>query len=48
MTGIVSWIGEGRTATTPAALAEGIREMIEGDAAALNGARVDLRPAGTR
>lgn len=42
--GVVNWIGEGRTATTPAQLAEGICEMIEGDAAALNGARVDLRP----
>ena len=48
VTGIVSWIGEGKTATTPAALAEGIREMIEGDAAALNGARVDLRPRASR
>lgn len=48
VTGIVSWIGEGKTATTPAALAEGIREMIEGDAAALNGTRVDLRPTARR
>lgn len=46
--GVVNWIGEGRTATTPAQLAEGIREMIDGDASALNGARVDLRPDAAR
>lgn len=48
VTGVVNYIGTGRTATTPEQLATGIREMIEGDAATLNGARVDLRPDATR
>ena len=48
VTAVVNYIGTGRTATTPARLAESICEIIDGDAAALNGARVDLRPDATR
>lgn len=48
VTGVVNYIGTGRTATTPEQLASGIRELIEGDAATLNGARVDLRPDAAR
>ena len=48
VTAVVNYIGTGRTATTPARLAQNICEIIDGDAAALNGARVDLRPDATR
>lgn len=48
VTAVVNYIGTGRTATTPARLAASICEIIDGDAAALNGARVDLRPDATR
>ena len=41
---VVNWIGTGKTATTPAQLAAGIRDIMGGDATALNGARVDLTP----
>ncbi len=48
VTAVVNYIGTGRTATTPARLAQSICEIIGGDAAALNGSRVDLRPDAAR
>ena len=48
VTAVVNYIGTGRTATTPEQLATGIREIIDGDAASLNGSRVDLRPDSAR
>lgn len=43
--GVVSYIGDGAKATSPAAVADGILQIIGGDAADLNGTRFDLRPA---
>ena len=40
--GVVRWIGTGRTATSPAAIAEWLTGLLDGDASALNGARVAL------
>ncbi len=40
--GVVRWIGTGRTATSPAAIAEWLTGLLDGDPSALNGARVDL------
>jgi len=40
--GVVKWIGEGRTATTPAEVADWLVGLLDADAAGLNGARVDL------
>jgi NADP-dependent 3-hydroxy acid dehydrogenase YdfG len=42
--GVVKWIGEGRTATRPAELAAWLVDLLDGDGAALNGARVELWP----
>lgn len=46
---VVNWIGTGKTATTPAALAAGIRDIMGSDllhdGASLNGTRVDLTPS---
>ncbi len=43
-TGVVKWIGEGRTATRPAELAAWLVSLLDGDAAALNGTRAELWP----
>ncbi|GAA2470089.1 SDR family NAD(P)-dependent oxidoreductase [Terrabacter carboxydivorans] len=40
--GVVKWIGTGRTATTPARIAEWLTGLLDGEASALNGARVEL------
>jgi NADP-dependent 3-hydroxy acid dehydrogenase YdfG len=40
--GVVKWIGSGRTATSPARIAEWLTELLDGDASALNGTRVEL------
>lgn len=40
--GVVKWIGNGRTATSPARIAEWLTELLDGDASALNGTRVEL------
>ncbi|GGM87169.1 oxidoreductase [Terrabacter tumescens] len=40
--GVVKWIGTGRTATSPARIAEWLTELLDGDASALNGTRVEL------
>jgi NADP-dependent 3-hydroxy acid dehydrogenase YdfG len=40
--GVVRWIGTGRTATSPAAIAEWLTGLLDVDPSALNGARVDL------
>ena len=40
--GVVRWIGTGRTATSPARIAEWLTGLLDGDPSALNGARVDL------
>lgn len=40
---VIGWIGTGKTATTPEALAAGLVDIIDGDATR-NGTRVDLRP----
>ncbi|GAA2740168.1 SDR family oxidoreductase [Terrabacter aerolatus] len=40
--GVVKWIGTGRTATAPARVAEWLTGLLDEDAAALNGARVEL------
>jgi 3-oxoacyl-[acyl-carrier protein] reductase len=42
--GVVKWIGTGRTATSPAEVADWLVGLLDGDAAALNGTRVDLAP----
>ncbi|MER7073102.1 SDR family NAD(P)-dependent oxidoreductase [Terrabacter sp. NPDC000476] len=44
VTGVVKWIGSGRTATTPAALADWLVGLLDTDAAELNGRRVELWP----
>jgi NAD(P)-dependent dehydrogenase (short-subunit alcohol dehydrogenase family) len=40
--GVVKWIGNGRTATSPAEVADWLVGLLEADAAGLNGSRVDL------
>lgn len=40
--GVVKWIGTGRTATSPARIAEWLTGLLDGDATTLNGARVEL------
>ena len=40
--GVVRWIGTGRTATSPATIAEWLTGLLDGDPSALNGARVEL------
>jgi NADP-dependent 3-hydroxy acid dehydrogenase YdfG len=40
--GVVRWIGTGRTATSPSRIAEWLTELLDGDAAALNGGRIEL------
>ena len=46
--GVVKWIGSGRTATSPARIADWLVGLLEADAAALNGTSVPLwdAPAG--
>jgi len=40
--GVVEWIGDGRTATAPAEVAEWLVGLLDADAERLNGSRVDL------
>ena len=40
--GVVRWIGAGRTATSPAQVADWLVGLLDADAGALNGARIDL------
>jgi NAD(P)-dependent dehydrogenase (short-subunit alcohol dehydrogenase family) len=40
--GVVKWIGDGRTATTPAAVATWLVGLLDADAEGLNGSRVEL------
>ncbi|HET7799158.1 MAG TPA: SDR family oxidoreductase [Humibacillus xanthopallidus] len=40
--GVVKWIGNGRTATAPAEVADWLVGLLDTDAAPLNGARIDL------
>jgi NAD(P)-dependent dehydrogenase (short-subunit alcohol dehydrogenase family) len=40
--GVVKWIGSGRTATSPAEVADWLVGLLDTDAAGLNGSRVDL------
>ena len=40
--GVVRWIGDGRSATAPAEVAEWLAGLLDADAAGLNGARVEL------
>ncbi|MBB2988315.1 SDR family NAD(P)-dependent oxidoreductase [Terracoccus luteus] len=40
--GVVSWIGDDPKASSPTQVAAGIRAIVDGDAAELNGARVTL------
>lgn len=40
--GVVKWIGSGRTATSPARIADWLVGLLDGDAAELNGASVPL------
>lgn len=40
--GVVKWIGDGRTATTPAEVADWLVGLLDADAEGLNGSRVDL------
>ncbi|WP_323095565.1 SDR family oxidoreductase [Intrasporangium sp. YIM S08009] len=47
-TGVVKWIGEGRTATRPAEVATWLVSLLDGEAAALNGARAELWPGAER
>ena len=46
--GVVKWIGDGRTATRPDEVAAWLVSLLDGDAAALNGARVELWPGAER
>lgn len=43
--GVVRWIGQGRTATTPEQVAGWLTGLLDGDPAALNGARMNLTNA---
>lgn len=40
--GVVKWIGDGRTATTPADVAAWLVGLLDADAEGLNGSRVEL------
>ncbi|HET8986912.1 MAG TPA: SDR family NAD(P)-dependent oxidoreductase [Humibacillus sp.] len=40
--GVVKWIGDGRTATSPTMVADWLVGLLDADAAGLNGSRVDL------
>jgi NADP-dependent 3-hydroxy acid dehydrogenase YdfG len=42
--GVVKWIGDGRTATRPTELAAWLADLLDADASAVNGARIDLWP----
>ena len=42
MIGVVKWIGDGRTATAPAEVADWLVGLLDADAEGLNGSRVDL------
>ncbi|WP_076263976.1 SDR family oxidoreductase [Intrasporangium flavum] len=46
--GVVKWIGDGKTATRPAELADWLVSLLDREATALNGARAELWPGAER